>query len=87
MSAAWLLLAEIPTPAELAGGALLLGGVATAVLTRGGRPPQRRDVVLAPGLGAGGGTGLGLRTGDADDGGRLAAAAGNRAGAREPETR
>lgn len=88
MSAAWLVLAEVPALAELAGGALLLGGVATAVLTGGGRR-QRRDVVLAPDLGAGSGAalGAGLRAGDADDDGRLAAAAGSRDGAREPEAR
>jgi O-acetylserine/cysteine efflux transporter len=99
MSAAWLVLAEVPTPAELAGGVLLLGGVATAVLAGGGGPRQRRDDVLetdlGAGLGAGSGAGLGagLRAGDADDNGRLAAAdgtrapAGRRAGAREPEAR
>jgi O-acetylserine/cysteine efflux transporter len=88
MSAAWLILAEVPSPAELAGGVLLLGGVATAVLTGRGGPRQRRDVVLAPDLGAGGGAALaaGLRAGDADDDARLAAA-GKRAGAREPEAR
>ncbi|HAP88456.1 MAG TPA: EamA family transporter, partial [Arthrobacter bacterium] len=85
MSAAWLALGEVPTPAELAGGMLLLGGVATAVLTGRGSPGQRRVAGLAPvvvpGLGAG------LRTGEADDVGRLAAAAGIRAGAREPDAR
>ncbi len=34
MTAAWLLLGEIPTPAELAGGLILLAGVAVAVLQR-----------------------------------------------------
>lgn len=38
MTAAWLLMSEVPTTAELAGGLLLLGGVATAVLQRRGRP-------------------------------------------------
>ena len=32
MTAAWLVLGEVPTPAEVPGGLLLLGGVATAVL-------------------------------------------------------
>ena len=41
MTAAWLLISEVPTTAELAGGLLLLGGVATAVL-------QRRAVPLSP---------------------------------------
>lgn len=43
MSAAWLALQEVPSVTELAGGLLLLAGVATAVLTRGGgqsRPEQ-----------------------------------------------
>ena len=34
MTAAWLLLGEVPTPAELAGGLILLAGVAVAVLQR-----------------------------------------------------
>jgi O-acetylserine/cysteine efflux transporter len=84
MSAAWLALAEVPTPAELAGGLLLLGGVATAVLTGGGRRGQRRDVDLEPDLGAALGAGLLA----CDDDGRLAAGAGTRAvGVREPDTR
>ncbi len=95
MSAAWLILAVVPTPAELAGGVLLLGGVATAVLTGGRRPSQRRDAAVDPDLGAGLGAalGAGLRTGAADDDGRSPAAAdpraaaGSRAGAREPEAR
>ncbi|MCO4254372.1 EamA family transporter [Pseudarthrobacter cellobiosi] len=88
MSAAWLTLGEVPTPAELAGGLLLLGGVATAVLAGRGRQVllgQRRGAglapVLVPGLGAV------LRTGEADDDGRLAAEAGIRAGARAPDAR
>jgi len=95
MSAAWLVLAEVPTPAELAGGAILLGGVATAVLAGGHTSRQRRDADLVPEAGAGLGTDLppGAGAGDADDDGRLAAAAGIRAGAgsrdgaREPEAR
>lgn len=83
MSAAWLALGEVPTPAELAGGLLLLGGVATAVLTGGATMRQRRGALLAPpGLGAG--LGAGLRAAEADDDGRLAAAAG-RVGVREPD--
>ncbi len=80
MSAAWLVLAEVPSPTELAGGLLLLGGVATAVLTSGRRPGQRREEPL-PDLGAG------LGAGDPDDGGRLAAEDAPRAGAREAEAR
>jgi O-acetylserine/cysteine efflux transporter len=80
MTAAWLALGEVPTPTELAGGLLLLGGVATAVLTLGGQRRQRRVAGPVPGLGAG------LRTGGTDDGGRLADA-GTLAGAREPEAR
>ncbi|WP_426228080.1 EamA family transporter [Pseudarthrobacter sp. DSP2-3-2b1] len=79
MTAAWLVLGEVPAPAELLGGLLLLGGVATAVLTVSRRPGQRRDGALDPGLGAG------LRTGEADDAGRFAAAPGRRAGARDPD--
>ncbi len=80
MSAAWLVLAEVPSPTELAGGLLLLGGVATAVLTSGGRRRQRREAEPLPDRGAG------LAAGDADDGGRLAAA-GPPAGGREAEGR
>ena len=76
MTTAWLVLGEVPTLPELAGGFLLLGGVAIAVLTRTGSPRQRPEAVLEPGLGA-----------DRDAGLRTAAAAGNRAGAREPEAR
>ncbi|MBT2533201.1 EamA family transporter [Arthrobacter sp. ISL-48] len=93
MSAAWLALGEVPSPAELAGGVLLLGGVATAVLTLAGARTQRREAAAEPGLDAGLGAGLGapaavgLRTGEADDG-RLAVAAGTRAaGVREPDAR
>lgn len=43
MSAAWLALQEVPSVTELAGGLLLLGGVATAVLTRGGGPPELKQ--------------------------------------------
>lgn len=68
MSAAWLVLAEVPSPTELAGGVLLLGGVATAVLTGARRRRQRREAEPLPGLGAG------LAAGEADDDGRLAPA-------------
>ncbi len=44
MTAAWLVLAEVPSPAEVAGGLLLLSGVATAVL----RPRRPRGGALAP---------------------------------------
>jgi O-acetylserine/cysteine efflux transporter len=67
MSAAWLVLGEVPSPTELAGGLLLLGGVATAVLTGAGRRRQRREAEPLPDLGAG------LAEGEADDDGRLAA--------------
>ncbi|HEY8699407.1 MAG TPA: EamA family transporter [Arthrobacter sp.] len=94
MSAAWLALGEVPSPAELAGGGLLLGGVATAVLTGAATRNQRREAVVDPGLEAGLGLGLdadagvGFRTEDADDDGRLAPVAGTRAtGAREPGAR
>ncbi len=75
MTTAWLVLAEVPSPAEVAGGLLLLAGVAVAVLrgpgTRSGG--QRR----VEGLGAGlGGT---FAAGLAADDGRLAAGAGVRA--------
>jgi len=81
MSAAWLVLAEVPSPTEMAGGLLLLGGVATAVLASGGRQRQRREAEPLPDLGAG------LAAGDADDDGRLAPAAGPPAGVREAEGR
>ena len=48
MTAAWLVLNEIPTPAEVMGGLILLLGVATAVL---GIPRKRPDVpVVGPAL-------------------------------------
>ncbi|MHC6594434.1 EamA family transporter [Arthrobacter sp. C152] len=81
MSAAWLVLAEVPSPTELAGGALLLGGVATAVLTGAGALRQRRGLEPLPDLGAG------LAGGNPDDDGRLAAADVPRAGAREADVR
>ena len=80
MSAAWLVLAEVPSPTEMAGGLLLLGGVATAVLGSAGVRRQRREAEPLADLGAG------LAAGDADDG-RLAAAAGPPAGVREAEGR
>lgn len=79
MGAAWLVLGEIPSPAEVAGGALLLAGVATAVLIRPGTRPQRRPDEPLPDLGAG------LRAGAADDGGL--APAGNLTGVRGPGRR
>lgn len=79
MTAAWLVLGEVPTPTELAGGLLLLGGVATAVLTLG-RRRQRRGVEPGPGLAAG------LRAGATGDDGRLAAG-GTRDVVPGPETR
>ncbi|HKU03388.1 MAG TPA: EamA family transporter, partial [Arthrobacter sp.] len=81
MSAAWLVLAEIPSPTELAGGMLLLGGVATAVLTGPGRKRQRRGTEPLPDLGAG------LGAGAADDGGRLAGVDTPRAGDRGADVR
>jgi O-acetylserine/cysteine efflux transporter len=68
MTTAWLALSEVPSPAELAGGLLLLGGVAIAVLRPGGQMTrasqrrwharrrwhaQRRDAAFAGGLGRG----------------------------------
>ncbi|MDP9982775.1 O-acetylserine/cysteine efflux transporter [Pseudarthrobacter oxydans] len=56
MTTAWLVLGEVPTPAEVTGGLLLLAGVATAVLRpwkfrrRDSRPrAQRRGEVRAEG--------------------------------------
>lgn len=68
MSTAFLVLNEVPSPAEVAGGLLLLGGVATAVLrpvgpliTPGQRRwhAQRRDVAFAGPAPLAGGLGLG----------------------------
>ena len=81
MSAAWLVLAEVPSPTELAGGMLLLGGVATAVLTGPARQRQRRGTEPLPDLGAG------LGAGGADDGGRLAGVDTPRAGDRGADVR
>lgn len=81
MSAAWLVLAEVPSPTELAGGMLLLGGVATAVLTRAGGRRQRRGSGPLPDLGAG------LGEGGADDDGRRAAEDVPRAGVRGADVR
>jgi O-acetylserine/cysteine efflux transporter len=78
MATAWFVLGEVPTPAEISGGVLLLAGVATAVLTRGRRSPQRRGADPLPDLGAG------RRAGAAGEGGRLAAG-GSTPGARVPE--
>jgi O-acetylserine/cysteine efflux transporter len=76
MTTAALVLGEVPSPAEVAGGLLLLGGVATAVL----RPwtlrtrAQRRDEVAADGRRAGDFAGaLAADAPPADDAGRLAA--------------
>ena len=75
MTTAWLVLGEVPSLAEVAGGLLLLGGVAIAVL-RPGRPgatpgqrrwhAQRRDVAFAGDLGDGLAAGLGTDLGTAD---------------------
>ena len=81
MSAAWLVLAEVPSPTELAGGALLLGGVATAVLTGAGTRRQRRGLEPLPDLGAG------LAGGGTGDDGRRPAADVPRAPAREADVR
>jgi len=56
MTAAWLVLAERPSAAEIAGGLLLLAGVATAVL-RGRNGPAQRRVAERPGVAAGPGRG------------------------------
>ena len=53
MGTAWLVLAEIPTPTEIAGGLLLLAGVATAVVTFSRRPPQRPVIEPLPDFGDG----------------------------------
>jgi len=93
MTTAWLVLSEVPTAAEVAGGLLLLAGVATAVL-RGSRPRSGaarggqgrvgdlaagRAGALADGLTAGlsGAAAAGLD--DDADAGRLAAGAAVRA--------
>ena len=65
MSAAWLALQEVPSATEVAGGLLLLGGVATAVLTRSGRRIQRHGPALPPILGPA--SASGLRGKDADE--------------------
>ena len=61
MSAAWLALQEVPSATEVAGGLLLLGGVATAVLTRSGGRIQRQGPALGPASASG------LRVADADE--------------------
>lgn len=53
MTAAWLLISEVPTTAELAGGLLLLGGVATAVLQRRVKPGDLAVPEVRQRLGAG----------------------------------
>jgi O-acetylserine/cysteine efflux transporter len=53
MTAAWLLISEVPTTAELAGGLLLLGGVATAVLQRRAKPGDLAAAEVRQRLGAG----------------------------------
>lgn len=53
MTAAWLLISEVPTTAELAGGLLLLGGVATAVLQRRAKPGELAAPEVRQRLGAG----------------------------------
>lgn len=79
MTTAWLVLAEVPSPAEVAGGLLLLAGVAVAVLRAPG--PRRGGQRRLEGLGAGLGAGLGgtFAAGLVADDGRLAAGAGVRA--------
>ena len=74
MTTAWLVLSEVPSPAEVAGGLLLLAGVAIAVLRAPGprTARQRRVEGLAGGFGGSFAAGL-------DDDGRLAAGAGVRA--------
>lgn len=74
MTAAWLVLSEVPSPAEVAGGLLLLAGVAIAVLRAPGPGTARQRKVegLAGGFG-------GFAAGLDDDTGRLAAGAGVRA--------
>jgi O-acetylserine/cysteine efflux transporter len=53
MTAAWLLISEVPTTAELAGGLLLLGGVATAVLQLRAKPGDVAAPEMSQRLGAG----------------------------------
>ena len=53
MTTAWLLISEVPTTAELAGGLLLLGGVATAVLQRRAKPRDLAAREVRQRLGAG----------------------------------
>lgn len=83
MSTAWLVLNEVPSLAEVAGGVLLLGGVATAVLgpvgpliTPGQRRwhAQRRDVAFAGPAPLAGGLGLGAAGPRLDAADALAAA-------------
>ncbi|MEV8148709.1 EamA family transporter [Arthrobacter sp. NPDC080073] len=53
MTAAWLLIPEVPTAPELAGGLLLLGGVATAVLQLRAKPVDVGAPEVRQRLGAG----------------------------------
>ena len=84
MTTAWLVLGEVPTPAEVTGGLLLLAGVATAVLRPwnvraigAGRRrdrralDQRRVDVRAEGRAAGLGGDLAADVPPAEDAGRL----------------
>jgi O-acetylserine/cysteine efflux transporter len=75
MSTAWLALQEVPSATEIAGGLLLLGGVATAVLTRTGGRTQRREADLPPLAPLSTGN---LRSRGSHNRGPLAADAGNR---------
>jgi O-acetylserine/cysteine efflux transporter len=66
---AWLALQEVPSATEVAGGLLLLGGVATAVLARSGGRIQRQGPALPPVLPPvlAPASASGLRVADADE--------------------